>query len=155
VSGGASEASFSLLSRGDRVRGKLWKPAGRGPHPLAILGSPDGAAAGAFVASGRAAWSARAALVAFDFPLCGARSSGKISPQALERLRADLEAQTRADVDALLAHLAGDPELDLARVSLFGVGRSAELARGLAADPRFVSIRLEPAARELDPGWLR
>jgi len=155
VSGSGSESSFTLHSRGDRLRGKLWKPAGRGPHPVAILGSPDGAAAGAFVASARAAWSARAALVAFDLPLCGARSSGKISPQALERLRGDLEAQTRADVDALLAHLARDPELDPARVSLFGVGRSAELARGLAADRRFAQVRLEPATRELDPAWLR
>ena len=155
MSGGASEASFTLLSRGDRVRGKLWKPAGRGPHPVVILGSPDGAAAGPFVEAARAAWSARAALVAFDLPLCGARSSGKISPQALERLRGDLEAQTRADVDALLAQLARDPELDLARVSLFGVGRAAELARGLAADSHFAQVRLEPAMRELDPGWLR
>jgi len=152
---GAVESSFTLLSRGDRVRGKLWKPAGRGPHPLVILGSPDGAAVGAFVESARAAWSTRAALIAFDFPLCGARSSGKISPQALELLRADLEAQTRADVDALLAHLARDPELDLARVSLFGVGRSAELLRGVAADPRLAQVRLEPAAREPDPDWLR
>lgn len=149
MSSGATETSFSLLSRGDRVRGKLWKPAGRGPHPLVILGSADGAAAGAVASP------TRAALATFDFPLCGARSSGKISPQALERLRPDLEAQTRADLDALLAHLGHDPELDLARVSLFGVGRSAELLRGLAADPRFVQIRLEPAAREPDPGWLR
>ena len=138
------------------MRGRLWKPAGRGPHPVVILGSPDGAGGGRVRRSRRgAAWSARAALVAFDLPLCGARSSGKISPQALERLRGDLEAQTRADLDALLAHLAATRELDLARVSLFGVGRSAELARGLAADPRFAQVRLEPAARELDPGWLR
>ncbi len=154
MSGSAPETPFILLSRGDRVRGRLWKPARRGPHPVVILGSPDGAAAGPFVESARAIWSARAALVAFDLPLCGARSSGKISPQALERLRADLETQTRADVDALLAHLARDGELDLARVSLFGVGRSAELLRAVGTDPRLAQVRLEPAAREPDPGWL-
>jgi len=148
-------AAFSLLSRGDRVRGQLTKPSGRGPHPVVIVLGPDGAAAGPFVEAARAAWSGRAALVALDLPLCGSRASGKMSPQALERLRPDLEVQTRADVDALLAHLARDPELDLAKVTLVGVGRGAELAKPLASDPRFSRVRLEPAGRELDPAWLR
>jgi len=147
--------AFSLLSRGDRVRGQLAKPTAPGPHPVVIALGPDGAAAGPFVEAARAACSSRTALVSFDLPLCGARASGKMSPQALERLRPDLEAQTRADLDALLAHLARDPELDLAKLTLIGVGRAAELARGLASDPRFARVRLEPAARELDPAWLR
>lgn len=147
-------APFTVLSRGDRVRGTLSRPPGRGPHPVVILAGPDGAAAGPFVAAARAAWSARAALVAFDLPLCGARVSGKMSPQALERLRPDLETQARSDVDALLVHLGRDPELDRTRVTLVAVGRSSELLRGLAGHAGLARVVLEPTAREPDPAWL-
>src|SRR5262249_13445664 len=138
--GGVSRSELSLLSRGDRVRVRLDKPAGPGPHPVLIaLGLERDTAHAGF------------AVVSFDLPLCGARASGKMSPQVLERLRPDLERQTRADVDAVLAQLAHDRELDLAKLTLIGVGRAAELAQGLASDPRFVRVRLEPGARVLDP----
>ena len=130
------ETGWSLLSRGDRVRGRTRKPASTPRHPVILLAPPDGDASSEFCASAAAAWCARAALVVFDLPLCGSRRSDKLTALALDatlpiarRLRPDLEAQVAADIGAVLALIQADPELDPARVTFVGVGLGAELAR--------------------------
>jgi hypothetical protein len=139
--GGVSgESHWTLLSRGDRVHGRTWKPAKRGPYPAVILCGPDGTGAGEWVEAARASWSARAALATFDLALCGSRRSDKLSALALDpshplapRLAADLEAQTAADLAQVVSHLRADPDIDAARVSLVAAGLGARLARGFAA----------------------
>jgi len=136
------ETAWSLLSRGDRVRGCTRKPAQAGRHPVILLAGPDGCASSEFCASAAAAWCARVALVVFDLPLCGSRRSDKLTALALDatlpiarRLRPDLEAQAAADFALVLALIAADPELDPARVTFVGVGLGAELARSFLEQP--------------------
>ena len=156
MSGSASETSFTLLSRGDRVRGRLWKPA----RPRTASGRDPGLArrrrAQARSSSRRARSGPRARRWSRSTCRCAARGAAARSRRRRSSACArDLETQTRADLDALLAHLAARPRARPRAVSLFGVGRSAELCARLAADPRLAQVRLEPAAREPDPGWLR
>ena len=161
--GAGGEAKWTLLSRGDRVHGRTWKPARRGPHPVVILCTPDGRSLGELVERARAAWSARAALATFDLPLCGARHSDKLSASALDpghphaaRLRADLEAQTAADLERVIALLRSDPDLDPARVSLIGVGLGARLARGFASGAHgLAAVVLDPERSVVSDEWLR
>ncbi|MFI5314234.1 MAG: hypothetical protein ACHQ6T_00905 [Myxococcota bacterium] len=161
--GAAGETRWSVLSRGDRVRGRLWKPPRRGPHAVAILCSADGCSGGPLVERARAAWTSRAALATFDLPLCGARRSDKLSASALDpshphsaRLRADLEAQTAADLEQVVALLRRDPDLDPARMSLIGVGLGARLASGFAAAAHgLASVLLAPEQSEPSDDWLR
>jgi len=157
-----AETWWSLLSRGDRVRGRIAKPSKAGRHPVIILAGPDGCASSPFAEAATAAWSARAAVVAFDLPLCGSRKSDKLTALALDpnlplakRLRAELEAQVAADLTQVLALIATDPDLDPARVTFAGVALGAELARTAASNPHpFHQVALAPSA---DPGasWLR
>ena len=157
-----SETAWSLLSRGDRVRGRIVKPPGPGPHPVIVVAGPDGCASSPFVEAATAAWSARAAVVSFDLPLCGSRNSDKLTALALDvrlplarRLRAELEAQVASDLAQVSALIAADPELDPARVTFSGVGLGAELARAALASPHgWKRVAIAPTA---DPGaaWLR
>ncbi len=156
------EQRFSLLSRGDRVYGRAILPAKPGPHPVIVLAPADGCASSELCARAAALWVARAALIAFDLPLCGARRSDKLTALALDptlpiarRLRPDLEAQVAADLEAILAWIAAHPELDRARVTLAGVGLGAELARPFADRPAPVA---HVALTKDDPPpatWLR
>lgn len=157
-----AERSWSLLARGDRVRGRIVAPAGAGPHPVVVLASPDGCAQGPFVESALAALAGRRALVVFDLPLCGSRKSDKLSAFALDpdqplarRLRADLDAQVEADLAAVLALVAAQPDLDAKRVTFAGVGRGGALA-GAAAKrlTGFARVALADGA-EPGAGWLR
>jgi hypothetical protein len=155
------EAHWSVLSRGDRVRGRTWKPAGRGRAPVAILCSPDGPWQAELLLRARSAWPALA-LATFDLVLCGARRSDKLSAQALDprqplalRLRDELEAQTAADLAAVCALLRADRSLDPARVSLVAVGLAAELARAFAEGEHGLhALALEKSAAPSD-AWLR
>lgn len=156
------ERSWSTLSRGDRVHGRTLVPAQPGRHPVILLAPPDGCANSEFCAAAAALWCARAAVVVFDLPLCGSRRSDKLTALALDptlpiahRLRPDLEAQVAADLEAVLALIAADRELDRARVTFVGVGLGAELARAFVANPSSVA-RVE-LAKDDAPGatWLR
>ena len=124
-----NESLFSLLSRGDRVRGRLAKPQRSGPHPLILISGPDGCARSPSVDAAIACWSTWAVVAAIDLPLCGARRSDKLSLPDLERddsvvarVRADLERQVESDLERTLALLGG------ASQGLFGAGLGAELA---------------------------
>jgi len=158
-----SETRWTLFSRGDRVHGRTWKPARRGRLPVVVLCTADGRSAGDWVERARAAWSPRAAVASFDLVLCGTRHSDKLSAEALDpshpiaaRLRADLEAQTAADLVEVVARLRADPELDPARVSLVGVGLGARLARGFAAGAHgLAAVELHPEVTAAEDGWLR
>jgi len=158
----SGESHWTLLSRGDRVHGRTWKPAKRGPHSVVILCGPDGVGSGEWVEVVRAAWSARAALATFDLPLCGSRRSDKLSTLALDpshplatRLAADLDAQTAADLAQVVSHLQADPDLDPARLSLVAAGLGARLARGFAAGAHgLAAVELAPDAKA-DAEWLR
>jgi dienelactone hydrolase len=157
-----TDTHWTLLSRGDRVHGRTWKPAKRGPHPVVILCGPEGTGSGEWVERARAAWSARAALATFDLALCGSRRSDKLSALALDpshalaaRLAADLEAQTAADLAQVVTHLRADPDLDPARVSLVAAGLGARLARGFAAGAHgLAAVELAPEGAP-DDAWLR
>jgi dienelactone hydrolase len=157
------ETHWTLLSRGDRVHGRTWKPARHGRHPVVILCTSDGVGSGELVERARAAWSPRAALATFDLALCGSRRSDKLSSLALDpshplaaRLRADLEAQTASDLAQVVALLRADPELDPARVSLVGVGLGARLARAFAAGAHgLAAVELAPSDAPVGDDWLR
>jgi hypothetical protein len=151
---------WSLLARGDRVRGRIAKPAGAGPHPVVVLAGPDGRAEGPFVETALAALLPRRAVVVFDLPLCGSRKSDKLSAYALDarhplaqRLRPELEAQIAADLAAVLALVAGERDLDAARVTFVGVGPVGALAGPAAKRTSgFADVELVEAA---SPAWLR
>jgi dienelactone hydrolase len=156
------ETGWSLLSRGDRVRGRTIKPASAGRHPVILLAGPDGCASSEFCASAAAAWCTRAALVVFDLPLCGSRRSDKLTALALDamlpiarRLRPDVEAQVEADITAVLALIAADPELDPARVTFVGVGLGGELARAFAEKPAGVAQVVLSKDDAPAKSWLR
>ena len=156
------ETAWSLLSRGDRVRGRTWKPAQPGRHPVILLASADGCASSEFCASAAAAWCARAALVVFDLPLCGSRRSDKLTALALDatlpiarRLRPDLEAQVAADFARVLELIEADSELDPARVTFVGVGLGAELSRSFLEKPDRVAQVVLCKDDAPAKGWLR
>ena len=156
-----TESHWSVLSHGDRLHGRTLRPVRRDRSPVAILCTPDGSASHELVARARAAWPEHA-LAVFDLVLCGSRRSDKLSALALDpsqplarRLRGDLEAQTAADLAAVVALLRADRALDAARISLVGAGVGAELARGFAAGEHgLAAVVLEPAATA-DDAWLR
>jgi hypothetical protein len=144
------------------VHGRTWKPARRGRHAVAILCTADGVGSGELVERARAAWSGRAALATFDLALCGSRKSDKLSALALDpshplaaRLRADLEAQTSADLAAVIAHLRADPDLDPARVSLVALGLGARLARGFASGAHGLALIEMSGDSAPSDSWLR
>lgn len=103
---------FSLSSRGDRVRGR-WSvgPPGRAAFSV-VLGAPDGCGSHAWIDARFEAWSEHATLVAPDLPLCGSRTSEKLSEHGLDlahplgaRIRGDLEIQFAADLGAVRSML--------------------------------------------------
>jgi len=157
-----AETCWSLLSRGDRVRGRTVKPVHSGRHPVILLAGPDGCASSVFIESAAAAWCARAALVVFDLPLCGSRKSDKLTSLALDErlplaqwLRPELEAQVASDIAAVLELVAADPELDAARVTFVGVGLGATLARAFLAAPSALA-QIVLAQDESQPtSWFR
>jgi ethanolamine utilization microcompartment shell protein EutL len=98
---------FCLSARGDRVRGR-WVVGP--PGPAAVLAAPDGCASHRWIDDRFEAWSSAATLVAFDLPLCGTRTSEKLSEHGLEAghplavaIRPDLEIQLAADLGVIRA----------------------------------------------------
>jgi len=157
-----TDSAWSLLSRGDRVRGRVIAPAGPGPHPVIVLASPEGCVSAPLLEAAASAWCAHAALVVFDLPLFASRKSDKLTALALDlrtplaqRLRPELEAQVASDLTQVLALIAADPALDGARVTFAGVGLGADLARTFLAGQRaFAHVALAP--NETPPAsWLR
>jgi dienelactone hydrolase len=157
-----NETAWTLLSRGDRVRGRVIVPSGPGPHPVIVLASPAGSASTPLVEAAAAAWCARAALVVFDLPLFASRKSDKLTSLALDlrtplaqRLRPELEAQVASDLAQVLALIESEPTLDAVRVTFAGVGLGADLARAfLAGEHGFAHVSLSPAEPP-SASWLR
>ena len=141
-------AGFTVLSRGDRVRGRLARPSTPGSHPLILIAGADGCARSASVDAALASWSKWSAVAAIDLPLCGGRRSDKLSLFELDQensvvggLRADLEVQVASDLRRTFSFLG------YKRVAFFGSGPGATLAlpfcRG-AAGLRAVALALHP-----------
>jgi hypothetical protein len=147
VSRGA--ASLEFLSRGDRVRARLAHAEGS-DRPLVLLGAADGDGASPFAAAALEAWSPWASVCALDLPLCGARSSDKLTPAAFEagtplaeRLRPDLEAQLASDCTRALDALRERFALTPGGVAYAGIARGALLAGELAErEPRIDAVVL-------------
>ena len=148
LSSHAEGAGFTVLSRGDRVRGRLAEPSAPGPHPLILIAGADGCARSASVDAALASWSKWSAVAAIDLPLCGGRRSDKLSLSGLEQessvvegLRADLELQVASDLRRTLSFLGYE------RAAFFGSGAGARLAlpfcRG-AAGLRAIALALQP-----------
>jgi hypothetical protein len=127
---------FSLISRGDLVRGRV---AGHQPgeaRPLGIVCGPDGAAAGEQVDACLAAWSRWAVVASIDLPLCGARRSEKLSELAFDpasklsaRLAGDIRRQVASDLEAARAWLSAHAPVDRERIALAGFGLGSRLVR--------------------------
>lgn len=131
---------FTLLSRGDRVHGRVNAPLGPGPWPLILIAAPDGEADGAGARAAREAWCEWAVTAALDLPLCGARRSDKLSLEAfgargelVERLAPDLELQIHSDLERCLRFLGGVLPVDTSRTALACAGEAGALALGFCA----------------------
>lgn len=101
-----SEVRFTLSSRGDLVRGRLFGADSRGKRPLVLFASEDGSTYSPSVVATARAWSAWCVLASIDLPLCGARRSEKLSQAVFDaasplaaRLRGDLESQLASDLE--------------------------------------------------------
>ncbi len=155
------EARIDLLCRGDRVRVRLAVPDRPGPHPLIVWLSADGTASAGEADAALADWSSWAAVATLDLPLCGRRSSEKLTDAAFDsshplhaRLRPEVESQFAADLDLALAHLGSRDDVDAGRIGLVARGRAAALAETLSnLRTRFrrVVICADAAAT---PDWL-
>ncbi|MCE2390662.1 MAG: hypothetical protein J4G09_04185 [Proteobacteria bacterium] len=132
---------FTLLSRGDRVRGRCASE----PSPeraLLLLAAADGCADSPLVERLQGEFSSWLCVAGLDLPLCGSRRSDKLAAEALDsgspataRLRAELEAQVASDLSLSMASLL----------------RCARL------EPRpgaFLGVRLGPAPRAAPLGAL-
>ncbi|HXX47190.1 MAG TPA: hypothetical protein VEN47_03115 [Myxococcota bacterium] len=155
------ESHWSVLSRGDRLHGRTYRPAEGDPAAAVILCTPDGTATDELVLRARSIWAGRAVAV-FDLVLCGSRRSDKLSAQVFDpaqplalRLHADLAGQTAADLAAVTALLRADPALDGAQLSLVAAGRGAALAREFAAGPHGLAAVVVDADAKPDDAWLR
>ena len=146
----SGEQTFSLTSRGDRLHGR-WAVAPEGP--AVVLGAPDGCAAHPWVDSRFAAWSDLASLVALDLPLCGTRSSEKLSEHGLDpnhplssRIRIDLEIQLAADLCAVRSMIGAT-----GRLAFVGCGPMGDWFR--AACERAGGFALVLVIAEPDDAW--
>ncbi len=157
-------AHFTLLSRGDRVHGRLARPRDPAARPLIVIATSDGRADGPAARAVLAAWSEWAAVAALDLPLCGARTSDKLSIASLDaggpladRLRADLRVQVKADLSRSFAFLAGELGVKPEQSGLACSGIGADLASGFCADaPEIAAVALSPRSigdtRQLETG---
>jgi dienelactone hydrolase len=168
---GLRELAFEYTSRGDRVPGRLLRPA-EGSGPFRLVLAVHGAGETKDTPEMRAAcrtWAQRgAAVAAIDLPLHGERRSAKLSARWLAlleggrrpdaeaaRLHGDLAAQARADlgraVDALLAR----PDVADEPVGFVGTGLGARLGAAFCADdPRVGAAALAFAGADRGPADL-
>jgi hypothetical protein len=153
-----SERQFSVLSGGDRFSVRL--AAAQGPSRyLVLLTGPDGCACGGFIDAAIAAWSHFAAVAALDLPLCGTRSSDKLSAVALDRghplagrLREDVARQLRTDLENALEVLSRRLELDASGIAYVGVGLGADLSGPFCDSGRLSTWVLAPYDSDLVRG---
>lgn len=140
---------FEISSRGDRVPGALYLPAGPQAAPLVVLMHATGSSKDApFLKACSEAWLAqRAAVACFDLPLHGERESAKLTETFLaafedrelldperERLCAEFGRQSLCDARRTLDALAGLPEIDERRVAVVGFGLGAVVGAHWSAD---------------------
>jgi hypothetical protein len=129
-------AQFSLLSRGDRVRGRVAGHLAGEARPLVIVCGPDGAASGELVDTCLVGWSGWAVVASIDLPLCGARRSEKLSEDAFDptsslsaRLARDIRRQVASDLDSARAWLIAHVSIDRERLAVAGFGLGSRLVR--------------------------
>ncbi len=167
--GVARALAFELSSRGDRVPGRLELGPAPGPLPLVLLvDASPGAARPPALAEAASAWAADGAGVAcVDLPLCGARSSPKLSELLAACLResAPRDALARALVEDFLRQAVIDlrrsldalsalPGIDASRVGLAGFGLGATVGAALCsvdARPHAVALAFCAAGPAPEP----
>jgi hypothetical protein len=130
-------------SRGDLVRCRVAGVSPGEPRPLVLLCGPDGASDGAWVDARLERFGRFAVVAALDLPLCGGRSSDKLSDLVFgpsselgARLAPDLEQQVRHDLERAIEKLVERGAVDADRVALCGAGLGAHLVRGVAESGR-------------------
>ncbi len=153
------ELRFTLMSRGDLVRGRLVDRCDDHGRPLVIVAGPDGRADHPLIDWIIDAWTDWCAVASIDLPLCGGRASEKLSDLVLgadaplrEQLAADLEAQVADDLRNTAQVLAEHGGGGSGRLALVGLGLGAQLARGFAdgAEP----FDLVALSQDSDDAWL-
>ena len=112
------ELRFTLMSRGDLVRGRLVDRCDDHGRPLVIVAGPDGRADHPLIDWIIDAWTVWCAVASIDLPLCGGRASEKLSDLVLgadatlrEQLAGDLEAQVADDLRNTAQQLAERQDL--------------------------------------------
>ena len=161
LAAGVCEA-FEAVSRGDFVRGLLWRGAGPSPRALVVvtpaLGS--GKHAPEITALCRALSGQGLLAAAIDLPLQGERASSKLSDrlvhcatrgglrEADRLLWSEFLKQSALDLEASTAQLAGREGLSPLRLGCAAFEPGAEAAAGWAArEPRVrVCLRLPPGS---------
>jgi hypothetical protein len=142
---------FTLLSRGDRVRGVLHASADAEIHTLVLVLAPDGTASHPLVAELAARWRDWTGVASIDLPLCGGRISEKLSAVAFDaehpvakRIRGDLETQVRTDLERTTDLLADHTGIHESRMACLALGLSARLIeRPLAEENPFWAIECD------------
>jgi dienelactone hydrolase len=139
---------FEYTSRGDRVPGRLLlPPEGPGPFPLVLLQHGlGGSKQSPYLDATAPVWvRGGAAVASIDFPLHGARASGKLSEPLLapgagpdaRTLATELMRQAVIDLRRAVDAAAGLPEVDAARVAYAGFSLGAIVgATFCGVDPR-------------------
>ncbi len=145
---------FWLPSRGDTARGR-WIPGPEGP--TLILGAPDGRADHPWIDTCFAEWSGWGTLVALDMPLCGARTSDKLTQHGLDpshplaaQIRPDLERQLAADLCTVATRLARP--VGGSRVAFVGSGSMISWYEAACAQADGIDLVLVSA--DPDDAWL-
>ncbi len=148
LSSHGGNTGFTLLSRGDRVRGRLAQPSTPSSYPLILIAGADGCARSASVDAALTSWSKWSAVAVIDLPLCGGRRSDKLRLSGLDQegsvvagLRADLEAQVASDLQRTFSFLGYE------RAAFFGSGLGATLALPFclgASGLRAIALALHP-----------
>jgi len=150
---------FTLLSRGDRVRGVLISAENAESHTLVLVLSPDGTAGHPLVAELASEWRDWTDVASIDLPLCGGRRSEKLSAVAFEaehpvasQIRGDLELQIQTDLERTAELLADQTGIHESRMACLSVGLAACLVeRPIAQANLFWAVETNPDA---DADWL-
>jgi hypothetical protein len=150
---------FTLLSRGDRIRGVLSSAGDAETHTLVLVLSPDGTAGHPLLAQLASEWQDWTAVASIDLSLCGGRTSEKLSAVAFEaehpvakQIQGDLELQIQADLERTTELLADHTGIHESRMACLAVGLGARLMEGpIARKNPFWAIESNPDA---DADWL-
>lgn len=138
---------FSLLSNGDRIRGTLFGRRDDPGRPLLLLAGPDGCARGPWVDAIVEACGEFTSLLSIDLPLCGSRTSEKLSALALDpehplarQLHDEIQAQTRDDLNTTVQALRDAADLRPGSLAFVGAGLGLELAHGYCRDSQELKL---------------